>query len=611
MYQEALRAIENGERARARDLLTRLLKANPNQAEYWLWMSAVVETRKERIYCLKETLRLDPQNVAAKRGLIMLGQLAPDPKLVVPLQSQRRNWENTLPKIKSREQPKAPISFRQVFLFGSAFVVLVATIVFAIISTRPRVEAPVAERPLFPATATEAPTPTFGFSTAAKTPVGPTPLWMFLQATYTPTPLYVNTPHISESYNTALRALGRGQYDQMTLYLDQAITLQPQAADLFYYKGEAYRLQGKYSQANESYKQALALNPDFAPAYLGQARVAMAVSPDNAKSAQASLEKALQLDPQLYEARLELAMLALQRGDGKGALAELEEVSRQVPSSVLLYYYRAQAYRLMGELEQALRDAERANQMDVTFLDGYRLVGEIALLLGETEKALSALNTYLTYQPDDAQALAWLGSGYAASGQTDQAFQIFDQAIQKDSRSFEAYFRRGMLYLEQNDLEAALNDLNKAVQLNGRSYPARIALGRAFLLQGQDRNAYQQFASAEGLAQDDNDRAGVYYWRAQVLERIGESRVAIRDWQALLDLPENAVPAEWRTMAEERLKTLITPTMTKVPTRTRVPTDTRVPTRTPVPTNTRQPSATWTPTRTPALTRTFPASPTP
>jgi tetratricopeptide (TPR) repeat protein len=611
MFQEALQAIEKGERARARDLLTRLLKADPNQAEYWLWMSAVVESRKERIYCLKETLRLDPQNVAAKRGLIMLGQLPPDPKLVVPLQSQRRNWENTLPKIKSREMPKPPLSFRQVFLFGSAFVVFVATIVFAVISTRPQKEAPVAERPLFPATATEAPAPTFGYSTAAMTPVGPTPLWMFLQATYTPTPLYVNTPHISEAYNTALRALGRGQYDQMALYLDQAITLQPQAADLFYYKGEAYRLQGKYSQANEFYKQALALNPEFAPAYLGQARVAMAVSPDNAQSAQSSLQKALQLDPQLYEARLELAVLALWRGDGEKALAELEEVSRQMPDAVLLYYYRARAYLLTGELERALQDAERANQMDITFLGGYRLVGEIAMLLGDTEKALSALSTYLTYQPDDAQALAWLGAVYAAGGQLDQAFQMFDQALQKDSRSFEAYFQRGRLYLSQNNLDAALADLSKAVQLNGRSYPARIALGRVYLLKEEDRSAYQQFASAEGLAQNDAERAGVYYWRAQALERIGESRAAIRDWQALLDLPEKVMPAEWRTMAEEKLQILITPTMTKVPTRTRPPTDTRVPTRTPVPTNTRQPSATWTPTRTVTLTRTLPTSSTP
>jgi hypothetical protein len=46
------------------------------------------------------------------------------------------------------------------------------------------------------------PTPTF---------IGPTPLWMLMEATYTPTPLYVNTPHpISEAYRIGIRAYQRG-----------------------------------------------------------------------------------------------------------------------------------------------------------------------------------------------------------------------------------------------------------------------------------------------------------------------------------------------------------------------------------------------------------------
>jgi hypothetical protein len=61
MFQETKEAIDRGERARARDLLTRLIKESPERADYWLWMSAVVESVQERIYCLKEVLKLDPR----------------------------------------------------------------------------------------------------------------------------------------------------------------------------------------------------------------------------------------------------------------------------------------------------------------------------------------------------------------------------------------------------------------------------------------------------------------------------------------------------------------------------------------------------------------------
>ena len=49
MLREALEAIARGQRERARDLLTGLLRAGQANPAYWLWMSAVVDTSKERV----------------------------------------------------------------------------------------------------------------------------------------------------------------------------------------------------------------------------------------------------------------------------------------------------------------------------------------------------------------------------------------------------------------------------------------------------------------------------------------------------------------------------------------------------------------------------------
>ena len=109
-YQEALAAIQNGEKSRARDLLTRLIKTNPNNSAYWLWMSAVVESSRELTFCLKETLKRDPQNVTARRGLILQGELPPDPSLAIPAQLQRRNWETQYSRARSCQgsSPRRP-----------------------------------------------------------------------------------------------------------------------------------------------------------------------------------------------------------------------------------------------------------------------------------------------------------------------------------------------------------------------------------------------------------------------------------------------------------------------------------------------------------------------
>ena len=53
VFQEAVEALQAGNKNRARELLTGLLKTDQNNATYWVWMSATVDTAKERIYCLQ------------------------------------------------------------------------------------------------------------------------------------------------------------------------------------------------------------------------------------------------------------------------------------------------------------------------------------------------------------------------------------------------------------------------------------------------------------------------------------------------------------------------------------------------------------------------------
>ena len=78
MLKEAISALRAGQRLRAKDLLTRLIKVEQGNADYWLWMSAAVDTEKEQIYCLQNALKADPNSIPARRGLVVLGSLKPD-----------------------------------------------------------------------------------------------------------------------------------------------------------------------------------------------------------------------------------------------------------------------------------------------------------------------------------------------------------------------------------------------------------------------------------------------------------------------------------------------------------------------------------------------------
>ncbi|MFN3309108.1 MAG: hypothetical protein ACK44E_07850 [Anaerolineales bacterium] len=50
LLQDAIEAIRQEKFERARDILTRLLRTDQKNPTYWLWMSAAVQTPKEKRY---------------------------------------------------------------------------------------------------------------------------------------------------------------------------------------------------------------------------------------------------------------------------------------------------------------------------------------------------------------------------------------------------------------------------------------------------------------------------------------------------------------------------------------------------------------------------------
>src|SRR5690242_17346321 len=96
MFQDAVDALRRGDKMRAKDIITGLLKEDQNNATYWVWLSAAVDNTKERIYCLQTALKLDPQNAIARRGLVLLGALEPDENIQPFPMNRPRAWEDKL-----------------------------------------------------------------------------------------------------------------------------------------------------------------------------------------------------------------------------------------------------------------------------------------------------------------------------------------------------------------------------------------------------------------------------------------------------------------------------------------------------------------------------------
>jgi hypothetical protein len=78
-FQEGLAAVRSGDKAKAREMLTRVVQQNQVHEQAWLWLSAVVDDKQEQIVCLQNVLTINPGSEAALEGLRELGALPPEP----------------------------------------------------------------------------------------------------------------------------------------------------------------------------------------------------------------------------------------------------------------------------------------------------------------------------------------------------------------------------------------------------------------------------------------------------------------------------------------------------------------------------------------------------
>lgn len=592
MLNEAISALRDGDQPRARDLLTRMLKVEQDNANYWVWMSAAVETKKEKIYCLQTALKLDPENALAKRGLILFGarkadaDIKPFPLNSEPIWKQRLLQEQE----EKKQQDKATIGkpILRIGILTSVFFVLLVVVWVGF-----RTPGAVIKR----STRTPGPSPTFTLTPTSmnaglelegtSTFVGPTPLWMLLKETYTPTPLYVVTQHpitSSDAFSAGIRYFQQGNWKDAIALMQQVAALETgSGADAWYYIGEANRLNGNNAEAMKGFDKAIQINPNFGVAYLGRAIVSLALDP-RAKIIN-DLDDAIKFDPSYAPAYVERAAYFLANDELDNARTDIQKAMEIDASSSRVFSVQAELELRLENFGDALVSAQKANSLDVTNLPVYLVLGRANLEMEHYQDAVRALEIYNIYTPGDPLAMIYLATSYNYTGDYLGAIQLLDTVLTRDKTRSEAYYQRGLSHFGMENYKKAVTDFQLAFDYDPKDLDASIGLAQTYLKMGFPGDAYAEIRDhAARLAKTDRQLAQVYYWEATALEEL-ENSSAITYWTYLLALPADSMPAEWRTVAQGWISKRYTATPvltdTKTPIASQTPTPTKLLTKTP------------------------------
>ncbi len=155
-----------------------------------------------------------------------------------------------------------------------------------------------------------------------------------------------------------------GNYDEAIADYNDAIALNPQYAEAFLYRGHAYSRKQDYERALLDYNRAVQLDPKYSDTYSHRGNVYSLRK--NYAQAIADYTRAIQLqdDGYTYIDYINRGDAYFHLGDLDHALADFTETIRRAPDYARAYRFRASTYLKKREEEKAKADLLKADELE-------------------------------------------------------------------------------------------------------------------------------------------------------------------------------------------------------------------------------------------------------
>ena len=257
--------------------------------------------------------------------------------------------------------------------------------------------------------------------------------------------------------NLGLVYFNEGHYDQAFEEFEQALSLNPYAANVYANLGVLYVAQGLYQKAISVYEKAVMLKPKKAKFYnnLGNLyyRMLKESNPSTQAHSKGVIIGLLTVDEvqKLYQMSFNNYKKALQ----------LNTNDAEIHNNLGDLYYLEQSY------QSALEEYTHAVKLNPYYAEAYNNLGLVYLKENNHADAQKAFSKAMELDPGLAEAYNNLGLSYFYKGFYHKALEKFNRAVTLMPHSAEVYFNMALVYLRGfNDKRRGIYYLKESLRID-------------------------------------------------------------------------------------------------------------------------------------------------
>jgi Flp pilus assembly protein TadD len=328
-----------------------------------------------------------------------------------------------------------------------------------------------------------------------------------------------DTQAVTALNNTGIALLGQGRYSEAEESFRAALELRPGAPMAGVNLALSLRLQGETAAARERFEQLL--NEPAVRRIAANQLAEIRLQAGELEGAEQVARELLELEPNAAEVHNTLGLILEAKGDLSAASSAFRLAADLDPEASMPRNNLGNRQSAEGRLEEAEASYLAAIEADPYFLGAYNNLALVYQQQGQVERAIDLFHRALSRAPDDPVVLNNLAGLYYASGDRDAARRLWKRCIVADPDYASPLNNLAGLLIESGEHAEAERLLTAALRLDPNYTDARLNLALLLRRSGRVSDARDLLVAATR-----GDEGAAAAWSALGLLELEARRLA-------------------------------------------------------------------------------------